>query len=87
MKSLISLRQHKIIQLLRDSQTYMTSKELSLKLSVSSKTIRNDIADINRSLAAEGLRIVPVMGKGYLLDADDPSVLLKYSKEIGRAHV
>lgn len=55
-----------IIALLKKSKTYITSKELSDRLGVSSKTIRRHVEQINDSQATE--IILSKKGKGYLLD-------------------
>ena len=81
MKSLISLRQNKIIQILRNKKNYMTSDEIAEQLSVSSKTIRTDIADINRVLSSDGISIDSVKSKGFILVAPDPDALRKFSKD------
>jgi len=81
MKSSLSLRQHKIIQILNNNQGYMTSDEIAGILNVSSKTVRTDIADINYALACEGVFIDSVKSKGFFLQAQDPSVLKELSKD------
>lgn len=81
MKSQLSLRQNKIIQLLRDSKDYLTSDEIAAMLDVSSRTVRNDIADISEALAAEGITIESSRSKGFILHAADKSALKKHSKD------
>ena len=89
LKSQITLRQNKIIQILRNKNSYMTSDEIAALLNVSSKTVRTDIADINRSLCDEGIAVDSVKSKGFILTAKDPEVLKKFSKDhkvfMGRA--
>lgn len=81
MKTQLSLRQNKIIQILRNNKDYITSDEISKLLNVSSKTIRTDISGINDSLASDGIRIDSVKGKGFVLCAEDPGLLRKLSKD------
>lgn len=81
MKSQISLRQHKIIQILRNKNSYMTSDEIAEILNVSSRTVRNDISDINYSLSGEGINIESVKSRGFIIRAKDPESLKKFSKD------
>lgn len=60
----------KIIQYLIKVDTDVTSSELATALHVSSKTIRNDIKEINRSLETENLGITSIRGKGFSLKQD-----------------
>lgn len=81
MKALLTLRQNKIIQILRNSRTYLTSDEISKILNVSSKTVRTDIADINNNLFSEGIYIDSTKGRGFVLCVENPELLNKISKD------
>ena len=81
MKSTLSMRQNKILQLLRNRRDYMTSDEIAKVLNVSSKTVRTDIADINFNLNPQGIFIDSVKSKGFVLRAQDPAQLKKFTKD------
>lgn len=81
MKSRLSMRQNKIIHILRNSKTHITSEEISKALNVSSKTVRQDISNINDSLATQGICIDSVKGKGFILHADDQEALNRLYKD------
>lgn len=48
----ISERQRSLLEKLNDSQKTVTAKALSEMLGVSSKTVRNDIVQINQSFSS-----------------------------------
>ncbi len=81
MKKQLSLRQHKILRLLRNRTTCMTSDEIAGSLNVSSKTVRADISDINFALAGEGIHIDSIKSKGFILNAENPQLLNTLSKD------
>lgn len=60
----LTSRQTKLIQHLKNSADYTTAKKLSSVLGVSSKTVRNDVNDINRLSTSEV--IASKSGKGFL---------------------
>lgn len=62
----ISKRQKEILKLINDSIDYASSKELSQKLEVSTRTIRNDISEIN-SINKEQV-ICLLKSKGYYIN-------------------
>lgn len=59
----------------------MTSDEIAGILTVSSKTVRTDITDINNVLSGEGLHIDSVKGKGFVLCTENPELLKKLTKD------
>lgn len=71
----LSLRQHKILQILQNETTYITGSALAQQLNVSSRTIRNDITEINQSLAPVHARILSEKSKGYLFYAENPQLI------------
>ena len=71
----LSLRQKKILHLLRGMSSYITGAELGKQLGVSSRTIRSDIAGINDALAPYNARICSEHSKGYLYQAEDPEAI------------
>lgn len=81
MRSQLSLRQHKILQILRNRNAHMTSDEIAELLNVSSKTVRTDIGVINSVLSSERIHIRSVKSKGYILCAENEDLLKKLSKD------
>ncbi|MGG5330685.1 BglG family transcription antiterminator [Enterococcus sp. AZ163] len=73
---MLQLREKKLIQLLMDKPLgeKQTSNALALELSVSSKTIKNDIKRINASFADKPYRIFTQKGQGIWLDYPTESV-------------
>ncbi|UXN08131.1 BglG family transcription antiterminator [Bartonella sp. HY761] len=66
------LRLEKLFEELRD--TVLPQDELARRLSVSTRTIRNDIDIINSILADHGARFILQRNKGYHLETDDVSI-------------
>lgn len=84
MKSLmLSLRQRKLLHYLQSQKTYTTGEELAGHLRVSSRTIRNDITEINSALERHGIRIVSKRSIGYLLESEDPEALKQLNQSSG----
>ena len=71
----LSLRQKKLLHMLRGMNTYITGKALARQLNVSVRTIRNDVADINHALAPYKAQISSQHSKGYLYVAEDPAAI------------
>ncbi|GGN55178.1 BglG family transcription antiterminator [Oceanobacillus indicireducens] len=67
----MNVRWKQILHLLLTSEKSLTSQELAAELHVSSKTIRNDIKNLQPLLSDYGLEIVSVRGKGYALTDND----------------
>ena len=63
----ISNRQHQIIQLMLDSQSFMTSQQLADFLHVSVRTIKDEIKGLLSVQETLGLSVESVRGKGYLI--------------------
>lgn len=68
-------RQKKLLYLLNCRHGIITGRELSTKMGVSERTIRNDIVDINRRMDGQNIRIEAVHGKGYFLQVEDRTIL------------
>lgn len=73
----LSLRQRKILHILQNKKTYITSMELAKQLNVSSRTIRSDILFINESLTPFHAQILSERSKGYLLSVENSDILKK----------
>ncbi len=71
----LSLRQKKLLHLLQGMEGYITGSALARQLNVSPRTIRTDIAEINRALAPFQAQILSERSKGYLYYASDPKAL------------
>ena len=68
-------RQKKLLYLLNCRHGMITGRELSSKMGVSERTIRNDIVDINQIMDIHNIRIQAVHGKGYFLQVEDRTIL------------
>ena len=64
----LSLRQKKILRILEQRASFVTSKELADSMKVSSRTIRNDIHDMNELLAQLQVHIISAQSKGFYID-------------------
>ena len=58
-------RQKEIIELILKNNTGVFGAKLADKLNVSTRTVRNDIASINKALSEEGFSIHSSNKKGY----------------------
>jgi|SRR5690625_2918422 len=68
----MTTRRKRIVELLEQANDYLlTSAQLSSELNVSSKTIRNDIKELNSQLREYGIYIEAIRGKGYVLKAEN----------------
>lgn len=71
MKVILNDRQFKIIEVLKRQESCLTSSEIAKKLSISSKTVQNEILDINKKYKKRVIE--SKKGKGYWLK--DKSIL------------
>ena len=76
----LSLRQKKLLHLLRGVDTFTTGSALAKQLGVTPRTIRTDVAGINKSLAPYNARVYSEHSKGYLYVADDPQAIQSMSR-------
>lgn len=79
-KLLLPLRQRKLLNHLQHASGYVTGMELSRLLDVSSRTIRNDISEINRLLAGSGVEIASKHSFGYIIHAKNAENLKKLTQ-------
>lgn len=63
----ITLRQQKIIQILKAKEQIITGSKLCTIICVSERTIRNDIKALNKILQEQGATILAQKGKGYYI--------------------
>lgn len=74
-------RQKKLLSILNAKHGVETGKEISAKLGVSERTVRNDISEINAQLESYGIQVLPRYGKGYMLSIQDRAVYLSLFAE------
>lgn len=77
----LTKRQQQIFMYFYDANDFLTSKKLSSLLNISSKTIRNEIKNINY-LIASFAKIESLPGKGYQLVIIDHEQLNKFQKQL-----
>lgn len=71
----LSLRQKKILHILQQQTSYITGKKIAEELHVSTRTIRNDIQELNYFLEPLHTRVLSEQSKGYLLYTESPDML------------
>ena len=76
----LTLRQRKLLHYLQHQSDYVTGQALAAYLSVSSRTVRTDVTEINEMLAEKGIHIYSKRSSGYLLRAEDEKELKKLSQ-------
>lgn len=77
----LSLRQRKLVHYLQQKNgVYTTGEELAGHLHVSARTIRNDINELNQTLADCGVQITSKRSSGYLLEAENDQDLQALSQ-------
>ena len=74
-KIFLLLRQRKLLYILQHRAGLITGAELARQLGATTRTIRNDVAAINRSMEPYHIRISSFRGKGYQLIAEDSTVV------------
>ena len=76
----LTLRQRNILYILQNQASWVTSGEIAARLRVSSRTIRNDIAEMNLMLAPFQAEIVSVQSKGFSFRAKNPELIRRISR-------
>ncbi len=71
----LSLRQKKLLHIMQGTDGFITGNTLARQLNVSPRTIRSDVAEINRTLAPYHARILSERSKGYLYFAEEPELI------------
>lgn len=74
-KIFLLLRQRKLLYILQHRTGLITGAELAKQLGATVRTIRNDVAAINRSMEPYHIKISSFRSKGYLLTAEDSVVV------------
>lgn len=76
----LSLRQRKLLYIMQNQTSFITSTGLAKQLSVSPRTVRSDISEINEKLTPFNTRIVSEKSKGYFFHSENPDILLEINK-------
>ena len=71
-----------IMKLLLKNKECMTGDNLAVSIGVSSRTIRNDMKDLNRALEDHGASVVSEIGQGYYLKIEDQEKFLTFQNEM-----
>lgn len=77
---LLPLRQRQLLSYLQHATGYTTGSELSKNLGVSTRTIRNDISEINRILNGTGVQISSKHSFGYIIETRNTNDLKKLTQ-------
>lgn len=76
MKTLnLTLRQRKLLHIVQNQHAIITGQELAKQLLVSPRTIRTDVAEINRIIRPFNAQIHSERSKGYHFEAEDPLLI------------
>lgn len=78
-KSPLSLRQRKLLHFLKGQTDYVTGNHIAKQLKVTSRTIRNDVKEINAYLSQWNTSILSKQGSGYILDSNHLHVLQEHN--------
>lgn len=76
----LTLRQRKLLHLIQSKNNITTGAELARELNVSTRTIRNDIVEINGVISCYNARINSEKSKGYYFTAEDPELIQKMNQ-------
>lgn len=76
----LSLRQRKLLHIMQNQTSFITSTGLAKQLGVSPRTIRSDISEINEKLVPYHTRIVSEKSKGYFFHSENPGILQEINK-------
>lgn len=71
-----------ILNLLLKNKECMTGDNLAVAIGVSSRTIRNDMKDLNRALEDHGASVVSEIGQGYYLKIEDQEKFSSFQNEM-----
>lgn len=71
-----------ILQLLMKNKDRITGENLAISIGVSSRTIRNDMKDLNHVLGEYGAGVMSEIGQGYYLKIEDHDKFSVFLKEL-----
>ncbi len=81
MKTLnLTLRQRKLLHIVQNQHAIITGQELAKQLLVTPRTIRTDVAEINRIIRPFNARIHSERSKGYHFEAEDPLLIQRLNQ-------
>ena len=78
----IEQRKYQLIQYFLYHQDTVTSEVLARYLNVTSRTVREDLKELTKELAAENIHLLSIQGKGFYIDDKDYSALSIYLKKL-----
>ena len=61
----------KILRFFLENEKWITGASIALSVGVSTRTVRNDIKELNQMLADRGAEITSEIGQGYKLTVSD----------------
>ena len=80
----LTLRQRKLLHLIMNQKAFVTGRELAREMNVTDRTIRSDIAEINRNIIPFSAEIKAERSKGYFFAAEDKKKIQELNQmEIG----
>lgn len=79
---LYNKRMIQILDMLIRNKKVLSSDQIALSIGVSSRTIRNDIKELNTLMKRHGASILSEAGSGFYLKVDDQDAFQKLRKEI-----
>lgn len=79
---LYNKRMIQILELLKQNRKVLSSDQIALSIGVSSRTIRNDIKELNALLKHHGASILSEAGSGYYLSIAQPDDFKKLAEEL-----
>ncbi len=71
----LTLRQRKLLHIVQNQHAIITGQELAKQLLVTPRTIRTDVAEINRIIRPYNAQIHSERSKGYHFEAEDPLLI------------
>ena len=79
---LYNKRMIQILELLTQNRKVLSSDQIALSIGVSSRTIRNDIKELNGILHAHGATILSEAGSGYYLNTEQPEAFTELMDQL-----
>jgi lichenan operon transcriptional antiterminator len=80
----LSLRQRRIVYCIQNKRkSFITGADIAQQFQITARTVRNDVAEINKQLTGCGILIASEKSKGYVLDIQSPEALEKLNEVEG----
>jgi lichenan operon transcriptional antiterminator len=80
----LSLRQRRILYCIQNKRKrFITGTDIAQQFQITARTVRNDVAEINKQLTGCGILIASEKSKGYVLDIQSPEALDKLNEVEG----